>query len=602
MTEVHRLLRKASLRLAIGRFVRWTLLTLTLAVGALGALIVLERLFAISVAWPLSLMLGGLGALVLGAAIALLKWPTQLEVAREVDERAALRETLSTALCVENDDYPWSRAAVAQARDAARRVSMRTTLPPTTPRAWPAPLIAGAVVGVLWLALPQWDLLGYLAQAEQAQQREQEIQKAVAQVSEADKAISDALRVMGEQPESGNQTTEPDFNPPEDPEAIRQMAVKKLTSVSDRLAEARKSAEGQMLDAMRDSMSRLKRPGEGPLEDVAKALQQGNFKAASEELSKLLEQMAQDGLSDVEKAELIDQLESMTAQMAELAERQDAMEQALSDMGLDPSLARDPQALQDAIRNAPGLTDAQRQALEQAMEGMQNSQGMMQQMAQAMGEAAQQMQQGQQGQEGQQGQQGEMGEGAMGAMGELAGQLSEMEMLQAEMDQLDAASQDVWGQLSQMSGQGQQGQGQEGGDADMLQLWDRRQAGNSTGKGPGGGDFDSEESPFMTKKEKSVGEDLGGPIVGTRLVDGDQIIGESRAEFEEAVRTGSQSAADAIESQRIPREFHDTVKHYFGRLDAKAKGEKYTPPAEGEATPATESETPREGEGDGGSN
>lgn len=602
MTEVHRLLRKASLRLAIGRFVRWSLLTLTLAVGALGALIVLERLFAISVAWPLSLMLGGVGALVLGAAIALLKWPTQLDVAREVDERAALRETLSTALCVQNDDDPWSRAAVAQARDAARRVSMRTTLPPTTPRAWPAPLVAGAVVGVLWLALPQWDLLGYLAQAQQEEQREQEIQKAVAQVSEADKVISDALKVMGEQPESGDQTTEPDFSPPEDPEAIRQMAVKKLTSVSDRLAEARKSAEGQMLDAMRDSMSRLKRPGEGPLEDVAKALQQGDFKQASEELSKLLEQMAQDGLSDADKAELQDQLESMAAQMADLAKRQDAMEQALSDMGLDPSLARDPQALQEAIQNAPGLTDAQRQALEQAMEGMQNSQGMMQQMAQAMGEAAQQMQQGQQGQQqGQQGQQGEMGEGAMGAMGELAGQLSEMEMLQAEMDQLDAASQDVWGQLSQMSGQAQQGQGQ-GGETDMLQLWDRRMVGNSTGKGPGGGQFDSEESPFMTKKEKSVGDDLGGPIVGTRLVDGDQIIGESRAEFEEAVRTGSQSAADAIESQRIPREFHDTVKHYFGRLDAKAKGETYTPPAEGEATPATEGEAPKEGEGDGGSN
>jgi hypothetical protein len=49
------------------------------------------------------------------------------------------------------------------------------------------------------------------------------------------------------------------------------------------------------------------------------------------------------------------------------------------------------------------------------------------------------------------------------------------------------------------------------------------------------------------------------------------------------VEASSREAAEAMESMQIPREYHDAVKHYFGRLQEKVKKE--TAPAS--ATPAS---------------
>jgi hypothetical protein len=69
-------------------------------------------------------------------------------------------------------------------------------------------------------------------------------------------------------------------------------------------------------------------------------------------------------------------------------------------------------------------------------------------------------------------------------------------------------------------------------------------------------------------------------MIGSRLVYGDQVRGESVAEFAEAVAAGERTMSEGIESMRAPREMERAIQQYFGRLKAKAAQQAgQTPPA-----------------------
>ena len=53
-----------------------------------------------------------------------------------------------------------------------------------------------------------------------------------------------------------------------------------------------------------------------------------------------------------------------------------------------------------------------------------------------------------------------------------------------------------------------------------------------------------------------------------------KVKGESVAEFAEVAQNSEQQASEAIENNQVPRELQNAVKTYFGRLNAKVKGEK----------------------------
>jgi hypothetical protein len=74
---------------------------------------------------------------------------------------------------------------------------------------------------------------------------------------------------------------------------------------------------------------------------------------------------------------------------------------------------------------------------------------------------------------------------------------------------------------------------------------------------------------FQVDKTKQASANKGGPIIASRLVFGDQVKGESVREFSDAVESGAQAAAEALENNIIPREMKNPVQHYFGSLDKK---------------------------------
>ena len=97
--------------------------------------------------------------------------------------------------------------------------------------------------------------------------------------------------------------------------------------------------------------------------------------------------------------------------------------------------------------------------------------------------------------------------------------------------------------------------------------------GNGSG-GPGQGNGMSpqgEDAPVSIEKTKAASKNTGGPIIGSRLVYGEQVKGESTAEFMEAVESSSKAATEAISDNLVRRELQGAVKHYFGRMEERAR-------------------------------
>ncbi len=133
------------------------------AAGVIGILTVLtERLLALSVinSWTLW------GFLALVIALALLSWlfnqPSRMQVALLLDTRLKLKERFSTTLAMAESKDPFAHAACEESRQAAQHISPEKYFPVKAPKFWLCTTGTWLVVGLLFLLMPQKDLLGFL--------------------------------------------------------------------------------------------------------------------------------------------------------------------------------------------------------------------------------------------------------------------------------------------------------------------------------------------------------------------------------------------------------------------------------------------------------
>lgn len=488
-----------------------------------------------------------------------------------VDERAGLRETLSTALCVERSGDPWAQAVIESARARAAGLKVSRVIPWAAPRRWPVSLVIALSFAAVWFIWPVSDVLGLRDAEARQEQRAREIVRVTSEIQTQERKLTALLEQAGVTP-PGESPAPPDLAPPEDlsPEALRRAAVKRLTDVAARLEEKRAGEPARTLDALAQSLRKLRQPGPGPLEELSRQLARGEFGKAQEELGELARQLGAGSLSDEQKAQLSKQLADLGKQLERLAQDRAALERALEQAGLDKSevqrLAQDPAALRQALDALQGLTPEQKQhLLNMARSQMQSGQ-----QCQRMGSQLSRMAEGMSP--------SGMDAESLQAMEALAGQLDELEMMAAEMQSLDAAMSECASQLSELGKSLGAGEGDApSGDRFQVGEWepgDGRQLGWGSG-GPGvsqgGVGVGEQHAPFSLEKRKERAANVGGATIGTRLVYGEQVRGESTAGFEQAVEAGAQAAADAIDNQLFDRSLHDPIKRYFGRLQEQAK-------------------------------
>jgi hypothetical protein len=143
MQEVRKVLKAASARLMVVDVLRTGTVLASASLVALFLLKATEKLTALNFPWP-ELFIGA-GALTVVGAVgwSWMRRKRGVDLARVVDERAGLCESLSTAMVFERATDAWSRAVVETAQERARRVVVRDAVPIQRPRMWQVPLIAG---------------------------------------------------------------------------------------------------------------------------------------------------------------------------------------------------------------------------------------------------------------------------------------------------------------------------------------------------------------------------------------------------------------------------------------------------------------------------
>lgn len=582
MSEIRSVLRAARFRLLAGSFLRYLVLALTAALVAGMVLRVASVMLGIGVEWTQVATWGG--GLVVAAALGftLATTPRAAAVARRVDEGADLRETLSTALSVQGSPDAWAKAVVETASQRARTVDVRRAVPVRAPRSWPMPLTAALALVVVWLLPIPRDVLGKQAAAEKVAEQKKKIEMVKAESKAATSKVEDLLKKLdpkaAEDPEANKAGAEKPQ--PTTPEEIQKAAIKKLEGMKDKLEKMRsESDKAQAADSLKEMLKQLKN-SPGPMEEVAKNLAKGDMKAAQEALEKLQQKMASGEMSAAEKEQMGKQLESLKGQLEKLASSQKDLEDKLKAAGLDPKLASNMEDLKKALDKNPNLSEEQKQQIQKQAQAKQAASESCQSMAQAMNKMAQGMKQGQQGEAGEQ----NSAEAQQG-MQELSQQMSEMEMMMAEANQMDAAMSEAQKQLQSMcEGAGQCDNPGMGQCKDGLynNPWspgnNQKQGSNRGGHGQAQGGSAEESPADETWQKRMFKSKTGqGPIIGSTMIQGEQIKGESRAQFEAAVNSGEATFAEAVENNTIPREYHDVIKAYFGRLAKKTEGQQAKP-------------------------
>jgi chemotaxis protein histidine kinase CheA len=585
MSEIRRVLRAASLRMLVGSFLRYLVLALTAGLVAGMALRVATVMLGVGVDWSQVATWGGAAVVGIAGMWTLFTAPRAAAVARRVDEGADLRETISTALSVQGSADAWAKAVVEAAALRARTVNVRQAVPVRAPRTWPMPLTAALALVVVWLLPIPRDVLGKQAAAEKRQQEQKRVEIAQAESKAATAKVEDLLKKLdpkaGEEP--GANKAEPEKPQPTTPEEISKAAIKKLEGMKDKIEKMRSESEkAQAADALKDMLKQLKNTP-GPMEEIAKNMAKGDMKAAQEALEKLQQKMASGEMSSAEKEQMGKQLQSLKAQLEKVAASQKDLEDKLKAAGIDPKLAKNSEELRKALENAKNLTEEQKQQMQKQAQAQQKASESCQSMAQCMNKMAEGMKKQGQGQgEGEQGQQGQ----AQQAMQELSEQMSEMEMMMAEAEQMDAAMAEAKQQLQSMcEGSGQCNNPGMGECQNGLynNPWaagnNQNQGANRGGHGQAQGGSATESPADETWTKRNFKSQTGqGPIIGSTVIQGEQIKGESVARFEQAVNSGEATFAEAIENNTIPREYHDVIKAYFGRLSKKTQGQQ-TPAA-----------------------
>lgn len=534
---------------------------------------------------------------------------TMEQAALELDARIHSGERFSTALALDADDSAardaFARAAIADAVAFAKDPDLLGRIREAFPvrlsdRWWAAPALLAAVIAAWWF-VPQ------RMSADSAVKAPDAALAAERPKSPEEKRLEDLLKKVEQSPElsakldaeleTARRTLDEAANGPvRSPDDAARESLKRMAELQERLAEVADSKESKASRELRDSLAKLDLPkDENAARDLAEALKRGDFEAAKKAVEELKKAAAGSELSKEDREKLAKALENTAKQLETLSKDPAKMAEALRSAGMDPALANNPLALQQAIAQSKDLNESQKESLQKMAQSVKDAQSKLGQMSQQMDQMAAQCkspgQQGQQGQKGEQGQKGQSGEkgekGEKGSesqqqsgqgdkSGKDGGDMSKM-LDEAESDRQMAMAADSANSQSQG---GQQSESMSDAEADSALSASAESAKNGKGGGKkqgstgnraeaGGGDRAFRETGFGTKLQKEKGQKQEGDVIARQLVAGQSPVGESRVGLQEVAGTIATGYERGSEDDPVPAHLRDVHKRYFGDLRKK---------------------------------
>lgn len=592
MSIIERAARQAQRRLLLNRWLTALGWSLAGAAGLFTIGIIIERLWFVF-AHADAIYAATAGGLFAGALLTSFIWAVVTRddlaaSAARLDKAAGLKERISSGLYCERMGDPFAQAVVIDARRASSHVRVRGHLPIRYPQSasYAGGLMLVALL-VLWL-FPVVDLGGQSEARAEDKDKQDRIKREMAEVQPV--LEKEVQRLKDKYPELSNELARLESMPEADlerPEDVRNRPMTELNRLKDAIKEREKSIDlGKIESFQRMARQLASMREDSPVGDLAQSLAKGDFAGAQEALESLKSQLNKAPTTEEEKEkaeELRRQLDTLSARIEKMAEANRQSERDLSKAGMNASEIK--RALEhlaksdvDAVKKMledKGMSQKEIDELAQKLQKNCGACEMADKLAQSLkmcgmgiaGGAGQGQKSGEQGsqsgQQGGEGSEGPSGGGGMspeaeGAFTEAADQLSEMEALELQLNQLQAMSADLQSAKDALGGQCQ-GPGMAG-----MQGGQGQGQGGMGQQGIGeGGIAPEQETAFGHKREKADVHTLPGEIISTKYVNGEQFSGPVSEKFIEAVLSEQRDISDAIDNERIPRHYHSSLKKYF---------------------------------------
>jgi hypothetical protein len=621
MDRIRSLVAMARRRLFLEAWLRASWIAAAIALAIVPVLVLERRLIGLSggIAWwaaGLSWFASAiLAAIAVAAAIGWLRVRARVrsdeQVAIELDGRIGSGERLATAIALERSGAasvdPFAAAAIADAIAYAARpeVARRAAgaFPVGAPPRWWAVPAALAAACAAWFLVPQLDRSAAprtsIAEAGAPRAKSEEERRLEEVIRQVEANESLAAKLDAELAAARKAVEEGADGPRRSPEDAAREASKRLAEMQQRLSEVAEGKDAAASKELRDALAKLELPPDSsPARDFAESLKQGDFKAAKEALAKLQEAVKADsGLSKEEREKLAKDLEAAAKQLDALAKDPSKLAEALKNAGMDPSLANNPAALQQAIQSSQQLNESQKQALRQMAQASQDAQQKLSQMSKQCDSMSGQCRNPQQGQQqGQQANAGGKGGQQPSQDGQKPGQSQESAGASGESQMskmLDEAETERQMQMAaENAGSSCQGGGMSDSEADsaLRASADEESKGSGGGKGEKdgsggghgqaeGGDRKMRATAFGTKFQKQKGQRQDGDVIAQQLVAGTSPTGESRVALEQVASEIAPGYERGTDEDPVPAHLREVHKRYFGDLRKKLEAKGIKPAA-----------------------
>ncbi len=560
MNEIKKQVNRAHRRIIFGRFVAivyWSLFVgLLLAATALAVPKIWHLDFLDSATslqtWNYAWVAGGL----LGGILFAIIWTvfgkqSHLSTAVEVDQRFKLKERLSSALSLTQQELE-SEAGQALVQDAQRRaetldVREQFRWNPT----WKVLLPLAPIILLLGLMfIPNATAIAN-PNASSGADAEKKSQVAV---EEARKKLKKKLEEMETK---GLKDSKLDIealakkidNLSSEPNDEKRDALVKLNDIKKQLDERREELGDSQ--SIKDQLQKMKEVSQGPAKKLTDALSEGQFDEAQKAIKELVEKLKNGEMNKIEQQKLVKDLQAMADQLDKLAE---ANEQKKQDLQKKIDEAAQKGDMQKAAQLQQKLDQLKQQ--DQQMKKMQKMSQKLKECAECMkpgqGQKKNGQQQGQPGKESNQAAQAKMQEAAQ-SLEDLGEQIEKMQQEMDQLQDLEEMMEEVDAAKNQCQGGDKQGQ------KPKWQDW-------AAGKGRGGGQRDRQEEDTGSYKSRVKGKLQKGETVVTGNADGDNISGKTTSQARELVEASLNKKSDPLENQKLPRSQREHVQQYFNKL------------------------------------
>jgi hypothetical protein len=622
MDKIRQQVAIASRRLFLQSWLGWLNWAVLFSFAAAFVLLLLPKLVAIKNlpdGWETICWVGAGIVSVLAASLAAwAKRPSALHAAVEIDRRYRLNERCSSVFSIgdQERESPVGQALLDDAQRQLERIDLRDHFPvrPAPQWAWVV-LPVAACFALSWVPDVSSEAKGALAQKRKSDPLVtvknatepilKTLQKKIEQAAEnGDQEAADEFKRLQQQV----QKLQNDPNP--DPKKV----IADLNEVKKELQQ-KKASIGDS-EEFKESLDSLKDLDKGPAESMAKAMQDGDFEQAKQELAQLAAKMSEGKLDAEQTKQLQNQLEQLRDAMREARNKR---EELLDDAKRE---------LDDAQREGNTQKIANLRKKIEKLEASDRTSQSMQKLEQQLSDLDQALESGdsQKASEAMESMQSEFEKLAEGqsAADELEEMIRELEGAKesskcpecdgegcpecqggkegsksksgnGKKGSKDSKGKDGKGKDGKGK-DGKDGEGEEDGEGDGDSNGDGKGKGKKSGsgkgkskgkgqgdEGDGEGDGEGEGRGVGDRAEKETGVKEYDAQVREQMRKGETVSGGeskgrnrkgiSREELQEAVRSSKPDAPDAIENLDLPKAAREQLREYFDSLrDGKSAG------------------------------